>query len=159
MNPWAPFHDRLEFDWAYYHYVRLQSSKSDILEGLDLWRATVIKHESNIHDLTAEGVPWHNGDALYETIDTIQAGNAPWKSYTFSYDGPKPATPPAWMEATYDLNTRNALLVVEQQLATSDFKGQAEYIPYQEFDAYGNRVYSNLMSAHFSFREAVCLHF
>ena len=75
--------------WAYYHYVRLQSSKPDILEGLDLWRATVVKYESAQHKSAAEDVPWHNADALYETIDSIQAGDALWKSYRFSYTGPK----------------------------------------------------------------------
>lgn len=152
-NPWAPFEDRLAFDWAYYHYVRLQSSKSEILEGLDLWRATIAKHGSE-HS-TVDGVPWHDADALYETIDAIQAGDAPWKSYKFSYSGPKPTTPPRWMEETYELNARDALLVLEQQLATSDFDGQTDYVPYQEFDAQGDRIYSNLMSGRWASREAV----
>ncbi len=149
-----PFEDRLAFDWAYYHYVRLQSSKSDILEGLDLWRATVIKHESK-HQSSAGDVPWRDADALYQTIDAIQTGDAPWTCYEFSYDGPKPPTPPAWMEQTYQLNTRNALLVLEQQLATAEFHGQADYVPYQEFDTKGDRVYSNLMSGHWAYCEAV----
>jgi hypothetical protein len=45
-NPWAPFSDRLAHDWAQYHYIHLQSSKDEIHEGLDLWHATVIKHEA-----------------------------------------------------------------------------------------------------------------
>ena len=72
--------------------------------------------------------------------------------------GPKPPTPPAWMEETYELNTRNALHLLEQQIATSKLDGQAEYVPYQEFDANGDRVYSNLMSGDWASREAVCLH-
>ncbi|KAG5634671.1 hypothetical protein H0H81_001138, partial [Sphagnurus paluster] len=58
------------------------------------------------------------------------------------------------MEETYELNTRDVLLVLEQQLATSDFNGQTDYIPYQEFDANGDCVYSNLMSGHWAYREA-----
>ena len=91
-NPWAPFKDRLEFDWAYYHYVRLQSSASDILEGLDLWRATVVKHSSE-HP-TADDIPWRNADELYKTIDSIQTGDALWKSHKLSYSGTKPQMPP-----------------------------------------------------------------
>ena len=68
-NPWGPFQDRLDFDWAHYHFVWLQSSKSEILEGLDLWCATVIKH--SLEHPTQEGVPWHNVDDLYRTIDCI----------------------------------------------------------------------------------------
>lgn len=133
--------------------MRLQSSSSEILEGLDLWHAAVIKHESERS--TSDGVPWRNADALYETIDKIQAGDAPWRNFKFSYTGPKPTTPPCWMEETYELNVRDALLVLEQQLATSNFDGQTEYVPYQEFNAEGNHVYSNLMSGHWAFREAV----
>ena len=133
--------------------MHLQSSSSEILEGLDLWRAAVIKHKSE-HS-TSDSVPWRNADALYKTIDMIQAGDAPWRSFKFSYTGPKPPTPPRWMEETYELNTRDALLVLEQQLATSDFDGQTEYVPYQEFNVEGDRVYSNLMSGHWANREAV----
>ena len=48
--------------------------------------------------------------------------------------GLKQANPPAWMEETYELNAHDVLHVLEQQLATSDFDGQTDYIPYQEFN-------------------------
>ncbi|KAH9180800.1 hypothetical protein EDB89DRAFT_1900586 [Lactarius sanguifluus] len=41
-NPWHPFGDRLAYEWARYHYVKLQSSAADVQQGLDLWRATVM---------------------------------------------------------------------------------------------------------------------
>lgn len=153
-NPFGAFQDRLAFDWARYHYVRLQSSKSDILEGLDLWRATVIKH-SSMH-LTGEEVPWRNADDLHATIDSIQSGDAPWRCFKLFYDGPKPSTPPRWMEETYELNARDALLVLEQQLSTLDFFQHIAYVPYREFDACGNRVFSNLMSGDWAYQQAVC---
>ena len=114
-NPWAPFNDHLEFDWAYYHYVWLQSSASDILEGLDLWRATIVKH--SFKHPTADDIPWCNADELYKTIDSIQTGDAPWKSHKLLYSGLKPQTPPQWMEETYELNMQDVLVVIEQQLA------------------------------------------
>jgi hypothetical protein len=153
-NPWAPFQDRLAFDWARYHYVRLQSSADDIQVGLDLWRAAVIKHASD-HD-SLEGVPWDNAEQLYATIDSIYAGEIGWKTLKFSYSGPKPSTPPHWMEQTYDLNLRDVLGLLEQQLASTEFAGQFEYAPFQEFDFKGDRVYSHLMSAFWANREAVC---
>jgi hypothetical protein len=91
-NPWAPFEDHLAFDWAHYHFVQLQSSQKDILTGLDLWRATVIKH--GLDHSSDTNVPWKNAQELYDTIDSIQAGTAPWKTFTFKYSGPKPPTPP-----------------------------------------------------------------
>ena len=61
------------------------------------------------------------------------------------------------MEETYKLTTRDTLLLLEQQLAMSDFDKQTEYVPYQEFDAQGDRIYSNLMSGHWASRVAVSL--
>ena len=152
-NPWAPFQDRLAFDWARYHYVRLQSSADDIQVGLDLWRAAVIKHASD-HD-SLEGVPWDNAEQLYATIDSIYAGEIGWKTLRFSYTGPKPSTPPHWMEQAYDLNLRDILGLLEQQLASTEFTGEFEYAPFQEFDFKGDRVYSHLMSAFWANHEAV----
>ena len=152
-NPWAPFQDRLAFDWAHYHYVRLQSSESNILEGLDLWRATVIKHQSQHEPL--EGIPWNNINEFHATIDSIAVGGVGWKSYKFRYTGPKPAAPPQWMEETYDLNARDVLAVLEHQIGSTQFDSQFDYVPYQEYDSTGNRVYSNLMSAFWANREAV----
>ncbi|KAF8221914.1 hypothetical protein L208DRAFT_1325431 [Tricholoma matsutake] len=71
-NPWAPFPDRLAFDWAQYHYVRLQSSADEIHEGLDIWHTTVIKHETEYGE--TDHVPWRSAQDLYETLDSIKAG-------------------------------------------------------------------------------------
>jgi hypothetical protein len=149
-NPWAPFDDRLSFDWAQYHYVKLQSSKHEINEGLNLWLAAIIKNKSN------GDVPWNSAEELYNTIDSIQAGNAPWKAYKFRYTGPKPdGIVPQWMEQEYELNTRDILAVVKQQLATLEFNGKFDYVPYQEFGPDGERMWSNLMSGHWAWKEAV----
>ena len=40
-NKYAPFEDRVAFDWAHHHYVELQSSEKKIGKGLDLWLAAV----------------------------------------------------------------------------------------------------------------------
>jgi hypothetical protein len=63
------------------------------------------------------------------------------------------------MEETYELNVRNILIVLEQQLATSEFDGNFDYIPYQEFDPQGDRVWSNLMSGQWAYQQAVCVSF
>lgn len=157
-NPWEPFSDRLAFDWARYHYVRLQSSADDIHEGLDLWRATIIKHQTEHGIPESDGVPWKNANDLYSTIDSISVGGIGWKTFQFRYTGPKPQMPPQWMEKTYDLNTRNILTLIEHQLASTEFDGKVEYVPFEEYDCHGDRVHSHLMSAYWANREAVgCL--
>jgi hypothetical protein len=60
------------------------------------------------------------------------------------------------MEQTYELNMHDALGVLEQQLASTEFEGQFEYAPFQEFDFKDNCVYSHLMSAFWANREVVC---
>ncbi|KAI9450796.1 hypothetical protein BJY52DRAFT_1125681 [Lactarius psammicola] len=147
-HDWLPFEDRLAFDWARYHYVTLQSSAPDIAKGLNLWSATSIKHGS------IDGAPWKNTKEMYATIDAIQTGSLPFKAYSFSYTGPKPSTPPRWMEQTYELNARDVLSIIREQLATPDFKDQINYAPYKEFNGKGERVWSNLMSGHWAFRQA-----
>jgi hypothetical protein len=151
IHKWTPFEDRLAFDWAYYHYVTLQSSASNITEGLNLWLAASIKNGS------ATGGPWRNAKEMYVTIDSIQTGSLPFKSFKFHYSGPKPLTPPHWMEQTYELNTRDVLAVVREQLGTANFSKQFDYVPYKEFNGKGERLWSNLMSGHWAFMQAVRL--
>ncbi|KAI9449318.1 hypothetical protein BJY52DRAFT_1206403 [Lactarius psammicola] len=147
-HDWSPFEDRLTFDWAHYHYVTLQSSAPDIAKGLNLWSVTSIKHGS------IDGAPWKNAKEMYAIIDTIQTGSLPFKAYSFSYTRPKPSTPSHWMEQTYKLNACDVLSIIQEQLATPDFKDQINYAPYKEFNSKGECVWSNLMSRHWAFRQA-----
>ena len=101
-------------------------------------------------------MPWNSAKELYDTIDSIQASNTPWKTYNFTYKGPKPdGAAPQWMEQEYELNMRDILAVVEQQLATSEFDGKFDYTPYQEFGPNGERVWLNLMSGHWAWKQGV----
>lgn len=133
--------------------MRLQSSENEINEGLDIWRATVIKHRSE-HRGT-DDVPWRNAQDFYKTLDSIKVGDVGWKTFKFCYKGPKPQTPPQWMEEIYELNARDVLVTLEQQLGTTEFDGQFETTPYEEYDHTGHRVLSNLMSGYWANCEAV----
>ena len=59
------------------------------------------------------------------------------------------------MLKTYELNTQDTLVVMEQQLATAAFENKIDYVPYKHYDAKGNRIYSNLMSGHWAYKQAV----
>ena len=100
--------------------------------------------------------PWQNTDELYAAIDTIQYGDSPWKTYRVQYQGPRPpGTPPKWMTETYELCTRDSRQVLQNQLATTQFEGKINLIPYHQFDGKGRRVWSNLMSADWAWSQAV----
>jgi hypothetical protein len=151
-NPWFPFEDRLAFEWAHEHFVKVQSSKKEIGRGLELWRAALRK--GGCHD----ELPWRSADEMYATIDSIQDGSTPWSTFILRYNGPKPDRDiPLWMEEEYEVNTRDALEVVCGQISTPEFDGEFDYRPFKEFNPSNERVWSNLMSGEFAFDEAVRL--
>ncbi|KAJ7102682.1 hypothetical protein C8R43DRAFT_1092270 [Mycena crocata] len=144
---WSPFSSRTEFDFANFHFVEAQSSEGQINTALDLWTAQVLRHN--------ETAPWKRAKDLYKTIDAIQHGDAPWKVYKLQYTGPKPAgLPPKWMTEEYELCARDCRTLLHHQLATPDFKDKINYAPYRQFDACGRRVWSNLMSGDWAWKQA-----
>ena len=94
---------------------------------------------------------------MYRTINSIQEGDAPFKTIHFKYSGPIPPNPPCWMTETYELCTRDSRILLHNQLATSDFADAIDYKPYHQFDHMGDRVWSNLMSGDWAWNEAVCI--
>jgi hypothetical protein len=150
-NKYAPFEDRLAFDWAHHHYVELQSAKKKIGIGLDLWLVSV--KSSQGLDGT---ISWESAQDMFAAIDKINEGVVPWTTYMFRYTGPQPETPPAWMTRIYEFNVQDILAVLETLLASEEFDGHFDYIPYEEYNPDGNRIYSNLMSGQWAFTEAVC---
>ncbi|KAJ7204092.1 hypothetical protein GGX14DRAFT_369056 [Mycena pura] len=144
---WAPFNDRVEFDFTQFHFVEAQSSASDINKALELWAASVLKYGGT--------APWKNARDLYATIDAIQLGDVPWKTFKMRYAGPlPPGTPPKWMTQTYDLCARDVRQLLHQQLATAAFKDHINLVPYQQFNHAGRRVWSNLMSGEWAWAQA-----
>ncbi|KAK7012554.1 hypothetical protein R3P38DRAFT_3019709 [Favolaschia claudopus] len=147
---WAPFESRLEFDFAHYHFVELQTSEHQINTALDLWAATVTQF--------GKTAPWQNAAELYATIDSIQQGDMPWKTYQMRYTGPSPpSTPPRWMTQTYEVCARDLRAVLHHQLGSPDFKDAVDMVPYLQFNHAGHRVWSNLMSGDWAWKQAVSI--
>ncbi|KAJ7798569.1 hypothetical protein B0H14DRAFT_3092899 [Mycena olivaceomarginata] len=145
---WAPFGSRAEFDFAQFHFVKLQSSAANINTALDLWAASVMQFGGT--------VPWKNSDELYATIDKIQSGHMPWQTYRMRYTGPlPPGTAPRWMTQTYEICTRDLRAVLHHQLETTSFKGDIDMVPYRQFNHAGKRVWSNLMSGDWAWNKRI----
>ncbi|KAF8200520.1 hypothetical protein K438DRAFT_1822115 [Mycena galopus ATCC 62051] len=144
---WHPFHDRTEFDFAHFHFVEVQSSAAQINTALDQWTAQVLQF--------GHTAPWSSAEDLYKTIDDIQHGDAPWKVYKLRYTGPRPdGLPPKWMTQEYDLCARDCRTILHHQLATPEFRDKINYSPYRQFDGRGRRVWSNLMSGDWVWKQA-----
>jgi hypothetical protein len=93
---------------------------------------------------------------MYKTIEAIQTGSLPFKTHHLFYKGPKPLTPLHWMEGAYEIDAHDVLAVIQDQLAMSAFKDQFDNVPYKEFNNKGECIWSNLMSAQWAFKQAVC---
>jgi hypothetical protein len=146
-NVFEPFGSRLEFDFALYHFVDVQTSAPMIDKALEHWAAIVMAYGGE--------APWKNHKELYANIDAIQQGDLPWKVYKIRYQGPRPPHPPKWMDQTYELCTRNARQVLHHQLETTQFKDSINLTPYKQFDGNDQRIWSNLMSADWAWDQAV----
>ena len=83
---------------------------------------------------------------LYNNIDKIQHGSAPWKTYNICYSGPLPPLPPQWMTCTYELCMHDTCQVLLQQFANLDFKDKINYTLYKWFNKAGKHTWSNFMS-------------
>ena len=148
-SEWYPFNSRLKFDFAWYHFVEVESSECNLNKGLDLWATSVLKHGGS--------APWKSATELHETIDAIQHGDAPWKTYQFHYQGPLPPTPPQWMMHTYKLCVHDTHQVLCQQFANPEFKDKINYTPYRQFNKAGKCVWSNFMSRDWAWKQVVSL--
>lgn len=92
---------------------------------------------------------------MYETIDQIQRGSAPFRTAKIRYTDAQPENPPSWMNQEYELCYRDVRQVLHDQLATADFAADFDPAPYRQYQPNGERVWSNLMLGEWAWRQAV----
>lgn len=146
-----PFDNRGSFDFAHFHFVDRQDSAAAIDRAIDMQAALLASH-----GVDPSSTQWRNAKDMYSTIDEIDIGAVEWEAVHFRYTGPLPANPPKWMTDEYELLTRNSLKVLRLQLSCPEFDGHIHYSPYQQFKPDGQRVFSNLMSGTWSWKQCVC---
>ncbi|ESK82484.1 hypothetical protein Moror_8528 [Moniliophthora roreri MCA 2997] len=141
-----PFQDRLEFEIADFLFREAQMSGAKIAKLMQLWA---------VHAATSGGAsPFRNQAQLYEMIDTIKHGSAPWKCFAVHYQRPKPDSEvPSWMEKECEVWYCDPQVVFENQLKNMDFNGEYDYVPYVETDGKDERVWRNLMLADWAWRQ------
>ncbi|KAG1834004.1 hypothetical protein DFJ58DRAFT_719386 [Suillus subalutaceus] len=147
MTDWMPYNDRAEFETAEFLFMRNQMSAKQIDTLLDLWAATLIKHN--------DAPPFANHRDMYATIDATPLSDTPWKSFTMSYNGVRPEQDvPPWMDGHYDVWYRDPLQMVHSMLANSDFDGGVEFSPYHDYTAEDKQYWKNFMSADWAWNQA-----
>jgi hypothetical protein len=146
---WEPFHSRADFDFAWQHYVDLQTSGPQITKALNIRLADL--------EGTEKTPQWATAESMYTTIDAITHLDLKWKTFKFKYKGPLPDKPPRWMKRTYELNTLNLRDVMHSQFASPDLADKIRLTPVKEFETTGERVLSDFMTADWVWSKAVSL--
>ncbi|KAF9528314.1 hypothetical protein CPB83DRAFT_767174 [Crepidotus variabilis] len=137
---WRPFESRSVFDWAYLTFSEAKMSERLTNKFLKVWAASLLENGGG-------KTPWGNAKEFWATIDEVQHGSCPWKTYVVQYEGPLPASPPKWMTEEFHLCTQNSRTLLHEQVRNSKLKNNAHYTAYRQFNSQQERVFSNVMSA------------
>jgi hypothetical protein len=95
---------------------------------LELWGLSMMKH-GNLG-------PYNNYQQLYNAIDGVKLGDAPWKCFKTA-DDPSPDAPD-WAQQEYEIWYRDPDQVIQNVLDNPYFYGEFDPIPYVELDRNGN---------------------
>ncbi|OBZ74375.1 hypothetical protein A0H81_05452, partial [Grifola frondosa] len=145
-DDWSPYCSRIEFEVASLLYARQQASGGHVDELMDLWLATLLKHNDH--------APFTNHKDLHDTIDSTHLGDVKWESFEMKYSGEMPEhNIPQWMTAGYDVWFRDPRTVIRNMLANPDFDGHIDYGPFREFMD-GERRLKDFMSGDWAWKQA-----
>ncbi|KAI0674841.1 hypothetical protein C8Q78DRAFT_1066759 [Trametes maxima] len=144
------FTDRATFEAAELLYEKMAASKDDIKQLLRILRAKTVLDG---HDPDATPL-FDSHQHLLDAIDAIQYGGTEWHTFAVRYGGPVAPDSPAWKRQHFVVHARNSLEILEGMAASTDFVKTWEARPYQETNEKGERVFTNLMSAHWAWKQA-----
>ncbi|KAF8798637.1 hypothetical protein BYT27DRAFT_7264755 [Phlegmacium glaucopus] len=143
---WKPFDNEVQFKVADFLYHQEEMSQGNINYLLKLWALSLLKHGSV--------APFNTYKHIYDRIDAIEEGDAPWKCFKTSVDDSEvDDTTPNWKKQEYDIWYHNPEVVVRNMLPNPDFHKEFDAAPYVELDKYGTRQRSDFMSADFAWRQ------
>ncbi|KAG2017355.1 hypothetical protein CC2G_006870 [Coprinopsis cinerea AmutBmut pab1-1] len=149
QSNYAPFNDRTHFEIGDFLYRRVRMPAGRVDELMTLWAAHAV--------MTGGSPPFLNSDDLHKTIDAITHGDAPWKSFSISYNGSDidpNGTSASWKYQEYEVWFREPLTVIRNMLSNPDFDGEFDYAPYREFNHEGVREFKDFMSGDWCWAEA-----
>ncbi|KAG2112034.1 uncharacterized protein F5147DRAFT_744677 [Suillus discolor] len=147
-DDWTPYRNCIEFETAEFLYTRNQMSAGNINILLDLWAATLLKHNNKL--------PFADCRDLYKTIDSTPVGNVKWQSFKVQYTGEKPAHDVLpWMTESHDVWYQDPHKVICNMLANPDYATEMDYQPYCEFSTDNNeRQWQDFMSGDWAWNQA-----
>jgi hypothetical protein len=102
--------------------------------------------------------PFQDHQDLYSTIDSGSLGNIPWEHFKAMYTGDLSAARPIpdWIMTPHEVWYQNPRKVIHDLLANTDFNGEFDYVPYQEYSHVDNKGHWNdFMSGNWAWKQAV----
>ncbi|KAF8914518.1 hypothetical protein CPB85DRAFT_1503406 [Mucidula mucida] len=145
-DPWAPFADQVAFCMANLLFKQMEASKADIDEIMECWSLSLMG--------TDRTGPFSDHDHLFNSIDAIPFGSAPWKCFQTADDPTLPPTAPSWMKERYQIWYRDPDVVIANMLSKPDFAGEFDTRPYVHLGADGKRRWSEFMSGNYLWNHA-----
>ncbi|KZP02250.1 hypothetical protein FIBSPDRAFT_703416, partial [Athelia psychrophila] len=147
---WGSFESQAHFELAEFLYKEAQMPAPKIDKLFRLWG----DHATSSG--TGGKAPFANHQDLYSAIDSTPVGDVPWQSFNLSYSGvfPESGEIPGWMEDTHEVWFRDPRELIKNLLSNSDFDGEFDYTPYQEYDGDENHRYQHFFSGNWAWRQA-----
>ncbi|KAI6158878.1 hypothetical protein EDD17DRAFT_1779129 [Pisolithus thermaeus] len=127
-NDWGPYGSQLWFETMEFIFQEAEMSVSKIDKLCHLWG----------HSSSGGQPPFTDHKELYKTINAME----------LKYNGEQPADNILpWMDKVYEYWFHDPLSLVENILANSEFHGEFNYSPYQDFTAGNSKQrFENFMS-------------
>ncbi|KAI0745331.1 hypothetical protein C8Q76DRAFT_764613 [Earliella scabrosa] len=145
----TPFADRPSFECAELLFEKMSASQGDVDELFNILRA------KNILDGHEDSEPIFRSHAhMLDTIDDIKLGATSWTTFSVRWNGPVTADSPSWKRQRFIVHTRDPLAVMKAMCASADFNGSWQTRPFKEFNENGTRVFTDIMSAHWAWKQA-----
>ena len=143
----SPFENRTSFELADLLFRREQMSGSNIDDLLQIWAST----------LPCDQDPPFNGKQdLYDTLDAITEGDAPWQGFSVSFNGEIPeGDNTTWKHVKYDVHFRDPRIVLHNQLGNPDFTNEIDFAAKEVHDENNKRRYKDFMSGDWAWRQSV----
>ncbi|KAL0058867.1 hypothetical protein AAF712_014428 [Marasmius tenuissimus] len=149
-NPWTPFESEASYRLGNHLFQKMQTSKDDVNELLDIWRLDCRTR------FGVDAAPLESHRELLSMIDSIKAGDAPWICYETSTEDSENDTP-EYKRTKYQVWYRNPDTVISNILSNPDFANEFDAAPYVHLNNEGKRRVSDFMSGNFAFRHSTMI--
>ena len=147
-DDFGTFNDAAAFELADLLFRRDQMSGTHINDLLQIWARTLPQDQDP---------PFASKNEMYNAIDNLDLGGAPWNCFTVKYNGEiKEGDVTPWKHKSFEVWHRDPRILMHNQLGNRDYAGEMDTASKDVRDMDDKRRYSDFMSGNWSWRQSVC---